>query len=168
MRAVTEPMTTGAGAPPARRRRPRALWGLAGLLAFLSLGGFAGGIPLLLDPTGRGLGVETAWLERTPVDDYLLPGFFILGVYGFGGLVTLVGIVSRWSPGALRGFDRWSARHWSWWASAAIGSVLVIWIVYEYAVLPRTMWLMPTLLVTGALLVAFALLPSIRRYAAVP
>jgi hypothetical protein len=142
------------------------VWALVGLLGFLSLGGFAGGVPMVLDPTGAGLGLDPAWLERTPVGDYLLPGVFVLGVYGLGATTAAIGLVSRWSPGPLRRLDRRSGRHWSWWLTVAIGAALVGWIAYEYAVLPERIWLMPALLVTGALLLALAALPTTRAYVA--
>jgi hypothetical protein len=145
---------------PRIEHRPDALWPLLAIMAFLSVGGFVGGIPMLQDPTGGLIGAQTTWLEETPVDDFLLPGIFLTAVYGVGVLVLMAGLATRASPGPLRSLDRATGRHWAWWGTIGVGAVLEMWIVYEYLVLPLTSGLMPTLLIVGALMVALPLLPS--------
>lgn len=145
-------------------RRPAALWPLLAVMAYLSVGGFAGGIPLLRDPTGTLAGAKLSWLEKTPVDDFVLPGIFLVAVYGVGVLVLTAGLIWRSSPGPLHRLDVATGRHWAWWGTIAVGSVLVIWILYEFLVLPAISWLMPTLLAVGFLLIGMPLLPTMRNY----
>jgi len=57
--------------------RPGALWPLLGAMAFLSLGGFYGGLSFIADPSGRALGADPSWLDRRPVGDFPLPGLFL-------------------------------------------------------------------------------------------
>jgi hypothetical protein len=68
-------------------------------MAFLSIGGFVGGVSFVVDRTGAGLGAELSWLEETPVSDFLLPGLFILAVYAIGTLVLMAGLTWRSRPG---------------------------------------------------------------------
>jgi hypothetical protein len=145
-------------------RRPVVLWLLLAMMAYLSVGGFAGGIPLLRDPTGELAGAKLSWLKKTPVDDFVLPGIFLIAVFGVAVLVLMAGLIWRPSPGWLRRLDVATGRHWAWWGTMAVGSVLVIWILYEFLVLPAISWLMPTLLVLGFLMIGLPLLPSMRSY----
>ncbi len=55
---------------------------LAGVLIFVGIGGIAGGVPMVLDPTGASLGMDLAVLANSPFSTYLVPGFVILIVNG--------------------------------------------------------------------------------------
>lgn len=138
------------------------------LMGFLSVGGFFGGISFVLDPTGAGLGAKLSWLEQTPVNDFLLPGLFLLGMYGVGTSVLMAGLLWRLTPAPLRPLERWIGFHWPWAGTMALGAVLIAWILYEFAIFPDRIALQPILIGVGALMVAIPLLPSMRRFYAIP
>jgi len=145
-------------------RRPRLLWPLLGLLGMLSLGGFIGGLSFVRDRTGAELGANLTWLQKTPVDDFFLPGLFLLGVYGIGSLLLMVGLAWRWSPGPFRRVDARLGYHWSRIGAIGQGAVLVAWILYEFVALPDQMLLQPILIGVGVLMIALSLTPSLRRF----
>jgi hypothetical protein len=154
----------GEEAPHRPRRRPIVLWPLLTVMGFLSIGGFVGGVSFVVDRSGAGLGVDLSWLEHTPVSDFLLPGLFILAVYAIGTAILMVGLAWRFSPGPLGRVDRRLGYHWSWAATMLEGSVLVGWILYEFAIIPERIALQPILIGVGILMVAIPLPPSMRRY----
>jgi hypothetical protein len=129
--------------------------------------GFVGGWSFITDPTGAGLGAKLGWLDRTPVDDFLLPGLFLFGVYGVGGALLIAGLIGRGSPGPLRRLDAWAGFHWSWVGAVAYGVVLVLWIAYELVVMPERIWIQPALIAVGALIATIPLLAPMRRWYAV-
>src|ERR1044072_1687509 len=67
---------------PAPGHRPGVFWPLLAMMGILSFGGFIGGISFVAEPTGEGLGARLSWLDQAPVSDFLLPGLFLLAVYG--------------------------------------------------------------------------------------
>lgn len=164
MRLETSP-STDFPVTETRRGRPPALYPLLVLIGVLSIAGLAGGWSLMSDPTGEAMRADLAWLEGTPVSDFLLPGLFLFVAYGVFGLILIAGLWTRRSPGPLRTFDRRTGHHWAWWGTIAIGVVLVAWIVYELFVIPDVIWLQPALAAMGLTIVGFAMLPSIRAYA---
>jgi len=147
----------------ARRRRPPLLWPLLAAMGWLSVGGFAGGIPMLRDPSGALVGARLSWLNGTPVDDFFLPGLLLVAVYGVGVLLLMAGLLWKISPGPARSLDRVIGRHWAWAGTIGVGVLLVLWILYEYVVFPTTSWLMPALLVVGALMIALPLTPAMKE-----
>jgi hypothetical protein len=149
-------------------RRPAAVWLEVGLLAFLGLGGLVGGVAFVIDPTGSAIGAKLAWLQKTPVSDFLLPGLFLLVVYAVGSMVLIVGLLWRPAPGVLRRIDATLHHHWAWVGTIAMGATLVAWIVYELTAFSERMVLQPVLLLVGAAMVAICAVPSIRRYCAIP
>ena len=153
--------------PPSRAYRPAALWALVGLLGLLTAGGFDGGLSFVMDRTGAALGAKLSWLDHTPVSDFLLPGLFLLVVYGIGGLALMAGLIWRVSPGPLHRLDRKLGRHWAWAGSIALGLVLVLWIAYELVVMPETTFLQPLLIVIGLSIAGLPFLPSLRCWFAV-
>ena len=66
--------------------------------AFMGIGALYGGYSLIND--AEGFGMESAWLEHSPFDDYLVPGLFLLVVIGFGNALGagLAVAGSRWWP----------------------------------------------------------------------
>ena len=142
-------------------RRPLVVWALVVPMAFLSIGGFFGGLSFIVDRTGRGLGADASWLERTPVSDFLLPGLFLFGIFGIGVAVLIGGLITRRPDRNL-----WS-HHWSWLGTIGMGAALVAWIGYELLIFDDRMILQPILIVVGLTMIGIPLLPSMRRsYAA--
>ena len=159
-------------APPVNEQmpssaRPHLLWPLLGMLGVLSLGGFIGGLSFVRDRTGAELGANLTWLQKTPVDDFFLPGLFLLGVYGIGSLLLMAGLAWRWSPGPFRRLDAGLGHHWSWIGAIGQAVVLVVWILFEFVVLPDQMLLQPILIGVGLLMIALSLSPSLRRFYAI-
>ena len=154
----------GTVTPAARPHRPAALWPLIGLLGLLSVSGFYGGLSFVTDTTGAGLQAKLSWLEDTPVSDFLLPGLFLLGVFGIGAALLIVGLIWRPSPGPLRRLDAAWGHHWAWVGTIVFGSVLVLWIVYELLVMPEQIWLQPALLIVGLAIAGLPLVRSMRRW----
>jgi hypothetical protein len=149
---------TGRASAPSR---PLLVWALVVPMAFLSIGGFFGGLSFIADRTGRALGADASWLERTPVGDFLLPGLFLFGIFGVGVAVLIGGLITRRPDRNL-----WS-HHWSWLGTIGMGAVLVSWIGYELLVFDDRMILQPILIAVGLAVIGIPLLPSMRRsYAA--
>ncbi len=144
--------------------RPQALWPLVGAMAFLALGAFVGGISFVADPSGAGLGARLSWLDETPVNDFLLPGVFLLLVFGIGTLLVMAGLVSRFTPRVLRPLERWIGFRWSWTGTIAIGLMLVLWILYEFTIFPDRIALQPILIGVGALMAGTPFVTSMRAY----
>jgi hypothetical protein len=145
-------------------RRPPSVWIVGALLAILSLGGSVGGISFIADPTGRGLGAEVAWLDATPVGDFLLPGWFILIAFAVAPLVAAAGLARGGPLRPVRRLDRALGYRWPWAMTILIGITLVAWIGYELAVMPATMFLQPILVVLGLALVLLPLRVPMRKW----
>jgi hypothetical protein len=102
------------------KARPVLVKTVVGLEIFGAVGGFAGGIPFLLDPSGKLLGWSTSALTSTPIHDFFLPGLWLAGVFGVGGL-----LVSYWL---------WSGRAVGRPLSYLLGVAASVWIVLESVV----------------------------------
>lgn len=96
-------------------RRP-AIW-LGVLQAFVGLGAVAGGLGLILDPSGTNVGLPIEMLESSPFTTFLIPGIVLFTVNGLGSLV-----------GALLTFTR---RRRAAEMAMALGAFLVAWIVIQ-------------------------------------
>jgi hypothetical protein len=137
-------------------RRPVAVWLLVGLVVVLSVSAIGGGIALLLDTSGRMTGLTPGLLAEAPVSTYLLPGLFLLIVFGGGGACVAWGIAHQSEDERTRG-----RRHWSWYGSVALGVTLMAWIVVQ-VLLFEQLWLQPLMFGIGVALAVVPLLPSVR------
>lgn len=99
------------------QRRGIILYALAAALGFQGLSGIAGGIGLVTDPTGGNVQIPLEWLQGSPFDDYLIPGWILLVMLGMGPLIVLGGL--------------WQERPWAKLASVGVGIALVVWIGVE-------------------------------------
>lgn len=95
----------------------RLFYGLGVLQAFVGIGAVAGGLSLILDPSGQSLGTPTELLEKTPFTTFLIPGVVLLVVNGLGSLT-----------GAVVSFAR---RRYAGQLALALGAFLVAWIAVQ-------------------------------------
>ncbi|AWB28566.1 hypothetical protein [Halococcoides cellulosivorans] len=120
-------------------------WALLAVLAQLSVRALAGGIALVVDPTGGIVGRSTAGLAALPIADFRLPGLVLAVGIGGGALLAGVAVWRRHPRGS--------------WAAGAVGVGLLAWIGLELAIGYGG----PTIalnLATGLALVALALAES--------
>ncbi len=131
-------------------RRPITIILLIILLVFLGLGGFVGGIPMQVDPTGSSMGLPAGLLENLPIDNFVLPGLFLIVVMGIIPIVIAVGV--------------WRRSDWAWVATLAIGGVLVLWILFQFILWGEPIAIQYFYLMLGLVIFAMGWLPSTRRY----
>lgn len=109
--------TTSAGP----RHRPIALNALMIILAFQGLSGVAGGLGLVLDPSGSLLAIPIEWLDGSPFGDYLIPGIVLLVGLGVFPLILVTFM--------------WRGIPWSLDAGAGVGVILLVWLGIEIFVI---------------------------------
>jgi hypothetical protein len=132
-------------------RRPATVWTLMLLVGFLSLSGFHGGIALLRDPSGGLIGFPAEMIKRLPIQNYMLPGLFLLVIYGCGGAFVVYGLASR------------SKRARS--AAILLGIILLVWIVVQVWLLgPPVAVLQIIYFVLGTAIAGVSWLPSVKRH----
>ena len=114
-------------------RKSRLLLGL--LQLFIAIGGLAGGVGLVLEPTGANLGISTTHLARSPFDDYLVPGLTLLFLIGVGNLI-----------GSAASFFRY---RYTGELGVFLGGFLAVWIIMQVVWLGLVSWLQPFYLLLG-------------------
>jgi hypothetical protein len=101
--------------------------GLGILQAFIGVGAVAGGLALVLDPSGATLGVPPELLEETPFATYLVPGIVLVAVNGLGSLA-----------GAAMSFTRYRN---AGEIAMALGAFLIAWILVQVYWMAGFHWL---------------------------
>jgi hypothetical protein len=110
----------------------------------LALTAIPAGLMMIFDPsTGGSLNLDTAWLEGSPFNDFLVPGLFLAGVIGLGNLTVAALLLGRWL--------------YAGEASLAMGVVLMTWIVVQATIIPFNWVFHPTFFALGAAIFALAL-----------
>ena len=84
---------------------------------FIGIGAVPAGISMILDPSGRGLGMHLEMLANSPFSDFLVPGVFLLLVNGVG---SLLGGIASFRRHRLAGE-----------IAAGLGTFLVLWIAAQ-------------------------------------
>jgi hypothetical protein len=135
---------------------------LAVLLGLLTIGAVQGGIAMLADPLTP-LGMSVEYLEGTPVDDYVLPGLFLLGIAA-ASLITIAGLVFGWRWKWAAGIESRVGYRWPWIAALATGAVLLVFEIIELFLVPFHPVMHPLLIAGSVAILALALSPSARRY----
>ena len=112
------------------------------VLVVLVGGGWYGGLSFVTDPSGGGMGMTTAELPDWPLlDDFTLPGVVLLLLFGLLPLVPIALL--------LRGDAR------GWPATAAVGALLVLWMLGQVVAIGLTFpGMQLTFLTVGLLLTA--------------
>lgn len=135
------------GDPTDRIGRPLGTRVLIGLEIFDAIGGFVGGIPFLLDPSGSLLGVSVSMFPGLPVSDFLLVGLWLTAIYGIGSCLVAVLLWRR---------HRWAV------SLAAIGAAVWLgWVALEVVVWGASSFIVPWLVPPLAVF-ALVALPAVR------
>lgn len=87
------------------------------LQVFIGIGAILAGISMIANPCGSDLGMTVEMLIKSPFNDFLIPGIFLLGVNGIGSLL-----------GALASFLRKSV---AGKIAMGLGIFLILWIIVQ-------------------------------------
>ncbi|MBN8635307.1 MAG: hypothetical protein J0M07_08305 [Anaerolineae bacterium] len=148
-----------------RSRRPFLLLVLlSAVLLFTAFGGIFGGIQLINDPTGSSMNMPLSALERTPFRDYTLPGYILMFVYGFGGVLSVYGLWTRARLPYDTLVSHWTHEFWAWDTSLLLGFVLMIWLTYQVIFYPAFAPIQFVMYGAAILLIGLPLLDPLREY----
>ncbi len=117
---------------------------LGGLQVFIGLGGVSGGFGLVSETSGANLGFHVDLLSKSPFSDYLIPGLILLVIIGAGSLA-----------GGVFSFLRY---RYAGEIAAALGALLMIWIIAQVWWIGLTIWLQPLFFCLGLVELALGLL----------
>ncbi len=121
------------GSSKSRLNKSTILLGL--LQLFIGIGGIAGGIGLLLKPSGANMGMNTEVLTGSPFQNYLVPGLTLLLIIGVGNLI-----------GSAASFLRY---RYSGELTVFLGGFLALWIILQVIWLGLVSWLQPVYFLLG-------------------
>lgn len=148
--------------PNPRPRFPGSVKGLAIALGLLAIGALQGGLAMVMDPN-QPLGMTLDVLSDAPVDNFFLPGLFLLGLAG-ASMVTLVGILFSWDWRWARRLETSIGSRWPWPAALAIGVVLLAFELLELVMIPFHPILHPILITLAAAIIGLGLTTPTRRF----
>lgn len=143
------------------RRDPGAVL-LAILVAFQAVSGLAGGVALVVDPTGGVLQMPLSALRVGPFADFLIPGLVLLLVLGVLPAAVAVALWTRPRWGAMGWLERVFGEHWAWVGAGVVGVGLLIWLAVEWWIVGPS-WLLWVYATLAAAIVLVALAPGTRR-----
>ena len=93
--------------------------------------------------TTGGLDLPNDWLDGTPFSSYFIPGLLLFCVVGGSMLAASLAV--------------WSRRRLSGPVSLVAGSIIVIWIVVQVALIGYQSWMQPTFFAFGVAIVTLSI-----------
>ncbi len=144
-------------------KRPITLWILVFWLVFLALGGFYGGIAMLLDPTGGALQMAEV-LPSLYVPNYILPGLFLFFIMGLYPLLLVYALVKRPHWSAVESFMSHFKYYWAWIGTVVLGIVLVVWLIVQGILIGFNWTIQYVTAITGLCILIFAFAPPVERF----
>jgi hypothetical protein len=148
-----------------RKHRPLLpLLTLSIALIFLGVNGFIGGYLMLRDPNGTVMGMPLTYLERTPFQNWYIPGLCLIFLWGCGSFLIFAGLWLRPKWMLTDIFFQWTHEHWAWGLSIVLGFALLVWLTVQVFTLPEMAAIQFILYILAAMLIGLPLLPSMRDY----
>ena len=154
-------LTPTRGVAAKTRTRPAGIVALAILLGVLTIGALQGGIAMVTNPL-EPLGMTVDYLDGTPIDDYFLPGLFLLAIAA-ASLTTIPGLLVRWEWGWASGIESAVGYRWPWLATVAIGAILLVFEIVELFMVPFHPVMHPLLIAGSLAIIALPMTASVRR-----
>ena len=107
------------------------------LQIFIAVGAVGGGLVLLLDPSGQGMGFSVELLSGSPFSSYLIPGLVLFAVIGIGNFTAAFLSFRKHRIAGLAGI--------------LLGGFLAAWILIQVWIVGWLIWLQPFMLAFGVL-----------------
>jgi hypothetical protein len=148
-----------------KMHRPRAVIALVVLHVLLGVGAVGGAAPLIVDPTGRMMGVPLTMLDGLPFCTFLVPAIVLAVTLGVLPLVVAFGLLTPRSLAPLERLNPFRSRRWPFAASLFVGVYLVGWTAGEM-VLWGWVWLSAIYLAWGVATVVLTTRKSSAAYLA--
>ena len=134
------------------------------LLAFLGLSAIGGGGALIISPSGKLLGgLPLSILERSPFNDFLVPGIILFIVLGIIPGLLVIALLKKTSSLLAERFNLFKDMHWAWTFSIYVAFALIIWIQVETIYIQGVGWLQTFYMLYAIPLILVALLPQVRN-----
>ena len=133
------------------------------LLGFLALGAIIGGGTLTISPTGKLLRMPLYLLEKSPFNNYLIPGIILFSVFGLAPLLLIFALIKKPIGKFAETFNFFKDMHWSWTYSIYVAFALIIWLQIEMMFLQTVNWIHTFYMIYAIVLIFVALLPQIRN-----
>jgi len=118
------------------------------LLVLLGVGGLAGGILMLVDPSGVSMGLSPDLLGQLPINTFVFPGLFLIFFMGFIPLFV--------------GYGVWMKKSWAWAATTGQGILLVLWILFQVVLWGSPIIIQYVYLAWGFILLVLCQLPAVK------
>ena len=108
------------------------------------------------------LGMSVEYLEDTPVDDYLWPGLFLIGL-AVAALASAVGLVLHWQWTWAAPIESAVGFRWPWIGAVATGAVLLVFEVLEIFLIPFHPVMHPLLIAVSLAIIGLSMASSVRE-----
>ncbi len=134
------------------------------LLAFLGLSAIGGGGTLIISPSGKLLGgLPLSILERSPFNDFLVPGIILFVVLGIIPSLLVLALLKKPNSVFADRFNFFKDMHWAWTFSIYVAFALIVWIQVETIYIQGVGWLQTFYMLYAIPLILVALLPQVRN-----
>jgi hypothetical protein len=143
-------------------KKPFETWILLLLLLLLAINAFYGGISMMLAPDGSMLGMQPSWLDKSPFNNYLVPGILLLLMNGIFPLLALFGLFTK-NRIRFGWLNIYKDKYWGWTFSLYTGIICIVWIIVQQ-LLTAYFILQPIIAGVGLFIVVFTLMPRIQKY----
>lgn len=136
-----------------------------GLLAFLGIGAFGGGLALIISPSCKLLGgLPPSILARSPFSDFLFPGLILFTVLGLFPLLLVWALIKKPENKLAESLIFFTDMHWAWSFSIYQAFALIIWIQVETYFIQGVGWLQNFYMLFAIPMIFVALLKKERSF----
>jgi len=116
---------------------------------------------MVVNPT-EPLGMTVEYLERAPVDNYFLPGLFLVAIAAVS-IVTVAGLTFGWRWRWASSIESRIGYRWPWLGAVSIGGILLVFELIELFMVPFHPVMHPLLIAGSLAILILALTPGARR-----
>ena len=136
---------------------------LIGLLVFLGIGAIGGGGVFIISPSGKLMGMPLSMLNKSPFDNFLIPGIILFSVLGIVPTLLARALYKKPTSKLAERFNFFKDMHWTWTFSIYVAFALIIWLQIEMQMLSAVSWLHTFYMFLAVLILFVALLPQVRN-----
>jgi len=133
------------------------------ILGFLGIGALFGGGALTISPSGAWLRMPLSLLEKSPFNNYLIPGIILFLILGVAPIGLIFALIKKPAGKFAEKLNFFRDMHWSWSYTIYVAFALIIWLQVEMQIIQAVAWIHTFYMFFAIALIFVALLPQVRH-----
>ena len=134
------------------------------ILVLLGTSALAGGLALMLFPSGELLNIHLSFLIHSPFNNFLIPGIILFLLFGIFPFILIYALINKPICIIADFYNVFKKMYWAWTFTIYTAIALIIWTQIQILIVAEVYWIQTTITFIAICMIIITLMPQVRNY----